>query len=666
MSERLTTRVAVSAVLIVFAFLWSSTGTLGQGGGGRVVAPAPRDATQQAAVGTGAIAGTVVLEGTGAPVRRARVNLAAPELRGGRSASTDDQGRFSFQGLPAGRYTLSVSKPGFVGVAYGAKRAGRPGTAIQLSDGQRIERLSVAMPRGSVITGIVLDEHGEPAAGTQVRALRYVLRTGERTLEQAGQDQTDDRGMYRIYQLQPGEYIVNAVARNTPGADMRQLMAAELSSLAQAQAVVADGRGPGFVSFDTLGTPAVLEARMTQLQQQLSSLESQSTAYAPVYYPGTPALTSATPIRLNVAEERGGVDFRLQLVPTTRVKGIVTSAAGTLPPGTQVALVPGRQGGGGTVPGIGSSTTRVGPDGRFTFENVTPGDYLLQARNTIREAPFTVAAQGPGGRGGRGGPGNITQVMWAAAEVVVGGQPLPDFILNLQGGMTVSGRVEVQGAGQAGFDPSSVRVMLASRGPQMFEMGALAPAQVDASGRFVIPGVAPGRYTLAATMAAGGRGGRGGRGLPQLATSGAVTTSQLSLVSAVVNGRDLLDFPIEIGPNQNVSNVVVTFSDRTQELSGTIQDTSGRPTSDFTIIVFPSDSRYWMPQARRIGSTRPGTDGRFSFRGLPPGDYRLTAVTDVEPGEWYDPAFLSQMGSASIPIALSEGEKKVQDIRLAP
>jgi hypothetical protein len=43
----------------------------------------------------------------------------------------------------------------------------------------------------------------------------------------------------------------------------------------------------------------------------------------------------------------------------------------------------------------------------------------------------------------------------------------------------------------------------------------------------------------------------------------------------------------------------------------------------------------------------------------------LTAVTDVEPGEWYDPAFLSQLLSASIPISLREGEKKVQDIKLA-
>jgi len=91
----------------------------------------------------------------------------------------------------------------------------------------------------------------------------------------------------------------------------------------------------------------------------------------------------------------------------------------------------------------------------------------------------------------------------------------------------------------------------------------------------------------------------------------------------------------------------------------------GRPTSDYTIIVFPSDTQYWLPQSRRIQSTRPGTDGTYTVRGLPPGDYLMSAVTDVEPGAWFDPSFLETLKSSSTPIHLSEGEKKTQDLRLA-
>ena len=98
--------------------------------------------------------------------------------------------------------------------------------------------------------------------------------------------------------------------------------------------------------------------------------------------------------------------------------------------------------------------------------------------------------------------------------------------------------------------------------------------------------------------------------------------------------------------------------------SGTIQDATGKPTADYSIVIYPSDNRYWVPQARRIQSVRPGTDGKFTFRGLPPGEYRLTAVTDVEPGEWFNPDFLSQLVNASISVTLIDGEKKTQDIRV--
>ena len=69
------------------------------------------------------------------------------------------------------------------------------------------------MPRGGVIAGTVLDEHGEPAVGTQVRVYRYNRQSGVRTPQLAGNDATDDRGMYRIYGLQIGDYLVAAIPR---------------------------------------------------------------------------------------------------------------------------------------------------------------------------------------------------------------------------------------------------------------------------------------------------------------------------------------------------------------------------------------------------------------------------------------------------------------------
>ena len=54
----------------------------------------------------------------------------------------------------------------------------------------------------------------------------------------------------------------------------------------------------------------------------------------------------------------------------------------------------------------------------------------------------------------------------------------------------------------------------------------------------------------------------------------------------------------------------------------------------------------------------------FAVNGLPPGEYYLVAVTDVEPSQLADPAFLESLSTGGLRITLSEGEKKVQDLKL--
>ncbi|MCC7007236.1 MAG: carboxypeptidase regulatory-like domain-containing protein [Acidobacteria bacterium] len=631
---------------------------------------ATRDVVASTRLGTATITGMVLTEGTGLPVRRARVTLSGQGPQGGRSTLTDDQGRFVFQALPAGRFTLTASKAGYVDASFGAKRAGRPGTPIQLAEGQKLESVAITLPRGGVLTGMVVDENGEPEPGTQVRAFRYAMRTGERSLQAAGQDQTDDRGIYRIFQLQPGEYVLNAVPRNLTVGNMREAIASEVAALLQQAGQARAGGAPGGGVGALAGGPAAqtLVARANELQLQLTAAEQeQSSAYAPVYYPGTTTLASAATVTLGPGEERSGIDFRLQLVATSRIDGVVLMPDGSpLPAATNIALVSAERAGLPSIPGLSANNARANASGQFSFRNVTPGQYVIQTRaNVFREGePGNAQPPGPvrGGRGMAGGA--IAQVLWASSEVFVNGQDVSGLMLTLQPGMTVSGRMEFDGTAAPPADLSRARVNLSTRGAQPFEIGGVPPAQVDASGRFKITGVPPGRYAFSTSVPSSPQppAGRGGSG-PGPFAQNANTTWQLR--SAIVNGVDTLDFPLELGSNADVTSAVLTFTDRTQELSGMIQDVSGRPTADYTIIVFPSDRRYWTAQSRRITSTQPGTDGRFAIRGLPPGDYRLTAVTDVEPGEWYDPSFLAQLAPASVGVSLADGEKKTQDIRLA-
>src|SRR5438552_14935841 len=122
---------------------------------------------------TGRITGRVVAGDNGRPVKRARVFVTAVELPGGRGMLTDDSGVFDLTELPAGRYTLTVSKSGFVSLSYGQRRPLQAGTPLQLADGQQLKGVEFHLPRGGVISGRIVDEDGEPVPGPMVPVLRY-------------------------------------------------------------------------------------------------------------------------------------------------------------------------------------------------------------------------------------------------------------------------------------------------------------------------------------------------------------------------------------------------------------------------------------------------------------------------------------------------------------
>ena len=141
--------------------------------------------------------GQILTADTAAPIRRAQVRVASPDARESRVATTDAQGRFEIKELPAGRYTMTASKGGFVSLQFGQRRPSESGTPIELADKQTIDKITIALPRGSVLGGRVTDEFGEPVANASVTAWRYAYTAGARRMMPAqganGRDTTDDR-----------------------------------------------------------------------------------------------------------------------------------------------------------------------------------------------------------------------------------------------------------------------------------------------------------------------------------------------------------------------------------------------------------------------------------------------------------------------------------------
>lgn len=302
------------------------TGGSAQGGalpGGRFGAP-PRDNAQQAA-GTAVIRGRVLAAESGSPIRRAQVRATSAEARAGRLATTDAQGRFELRDLPAGRWTLTASKAGLVTLQYGQRRPLEAGRALEIRDGETLERADIVLPRGSAITGHVFDEFGDPIANARVQVLRYQMQQGVRRLVPVGGgDQTDDTGAYRLFGLAPGEYFVSATLRSGPGAD-----------------------------------------------------SADAVSYAPTYYPGTSSVAEAQRVALTIGQEQASVNFPLLPARTVRVSGVAVGAAGNSLSGGVVTLV--SSGDTATVANLPANTGRVLADGTFTLANVAPGTYTLAA-----------------------------------------------------------------------------------------------------------------------------------------------------------------------------------------------------------------------------------------------------------------------------------------------
>ena len=136
------------------------------------------------------------------------------------------------------------------------------------------------------------------------------------------------------------------------------------------------------------------------------------------------------------------------------------------------------------------------------------------------------------------------------------------------------------------------------------------------------------------------------------------------LKSATLDGRDLLDTPIDI-TREDVSGLVVTFTDRLTELSGTLLTGAGQPAPGVYVLLFSTNREHWIQGSRRLRSARSAPDGKFRFLSLVPGEYYMITMADLNAVDWMDPVFLEQLAAASFKIPIAEGEKKVQDLKMA-
>ena len=293
--------------------------------------------------GTGSISGHVVAGDTGRPLRNALVEIViygAPpgdSLLSGRfgQATTDAQGKYTFDKLPAGVFRIAAQATGYIRMQYGQQQPGPVTTSnmaqtISLADGQAFTAADFTLAHFNAIEGVVTDEFGDPAPNISVQASQVQFAVGRRrlipvvpSLDAGPARTTDDDGHFRIAGLPPGEYYVEALS-----------------------GAFADPSATG--------------------------------GFAVTYFPGTTETSAARLVTLAPGQDAKDVSFALTPAPTVPVAGMVVDGEGKPISGANLELMPALTNGPQLMAIVRSG---AGPDGQFAFRNVPPGSYTIQAFN---------------------------------------------------------------------------------------------------------------------------------------------------------------------------------------------------------------------------------------------------------------------------------------------
>ncbi|MEO7189451.1 MAG: carboxypeptidase-like regulatory domain-containing protein [Vicinamibacterales bacterium] len=624
----------------------------GSGPGAAIGGPAGGGLAPQATIpaGTGLIMGTTLDAGSARPVGGALVTLRLPGAAPIRALS-DGQGRFVFRGLPAGSFTLDSTKPGYVDGAYGRARPGGPSRALALSDGERLATASIALWKFAVVAGRVVDERGDPMVGTTVQVIRMSLVGGNDRFVLGPSDATDDRGMYRIGMLEPGNYVV-AVPRSQQDG-LRSILVETArtgsggpTSLAMGLPAVAlpppdaNGQRPFVVNF---GTDVKTDASAGL------DPDGRPRVYATVFHPDAPTASKALSMTLTSGQVRSGVDFQMRSTSTRRVAGRVRMPDGQ-PISLSLTLVPVDSDG---MPSpFETATALADTTGAFTFAAVPEGQYLLRAvRVPRRFTSFSIgsdqlrmvsalmaASSAPD-------PGELT--LWAEQSVTVGSADTEDVGLTLHNGNTVSGQVELDASSGrlTGDQMQRISLTLEPLGSGLAAVGGPVSGHCDASNRCVSGPALPGPYVVRLS------------GLPQ----------NWFFRGASLDGRDVTDSPLDL-ESSDLSRVTLTLTTKVTDLSGiVVRPMASRADDGDLVIAFPEDRGQWTgygTSPRRLRAVRADTRGAFSITGLPAGRYLLAAVRDSSASDWQRPAFLETLVADAVRVDLSEGAKVTQSVKL--
>jgi hypothetical protein len=276
-----------------------------------------------------------------------------------------------------------------------------------------------------------------------------------------------------------------------------------------------------------------------------------------------------------------------------------------------------------------AAVTATDRSGAFVFHAAAPGPYVIEA---WRVPQLLVIGRDPL-------PADTS--LWGRTSITVADTPIDHVAMTVQPGRAISGQIKFEG-GTAPPNATQLQTTLsvAFEPAWALAFGARMATRVDAPGAFTTQGLPPGPYFA---------------NLPnQFSPRG------WYFESAVHDGHDLTLEPLTIDA-QDVSGVTITFGDRPSQLSGTIQDTSGKPDPTASVLVIPADYRAWIDHglSRLAMRTSHASQNATYALAVRPGEYLVAAVGEDITDAPLTAAAVQAIAVVAVRVSIARGESKV-------
>jgi len=556
-----------------------------------IAAMMPQDPPPPA--GMAAINGVIVRSDSGAPLAGAtvelQVSIAGPK-RSPYETTSDVEGRFVFPSITPGNYRIVASTyaTGYVATAYGKNAANPAGTPLAVTDGQQLKGVKIAMTPTASITGRVIDRDGEPVPRAQVLALRPAYRDGRKVLQLIQAIPANDLGEYRLFWLPPGHYYLSAKLESP---DQR----------GSTSYVVLPGLE---MKYDSGRDPTII-------RRPLEGGGIAEDVCVPVYFPGATDIRNARILELRPGDNLGGmhIDISAGRLPSRHIRGTAIDAATGKPaPFIKVNVVPPNPG-----PIFFVPNAITDANGRFDIAGVAPGQYFLAAKLFFPNPS-------------RAGALNVDRASSPAfVPIEVGGSDLEDIRIIAGPSVSLTGRVVIDGRATIPNDPALEQTRInAVRDPESAAFMDLTQALVTdvtrrepgriADGSFGM-NISPGRYRFNVS------------GLPP----------NMYVKSLRLGNTDLLAEPIVI-TSQPPNPIDAVFGTDAGSAEGTVLDAKRDPAAGAVAVLVPDAPRRGRNDLYKVSNA--DASGKFRFQSVEPGNYKVFAWQDVEPGIWVDPDFM--------------------------